>query len=267
MELCYPRFIHSEMLTHRDRARNSASSRAIPWKRFKGEAQSGSDPAEMIKKCMFRMIMDDPVTPLEFGTEQKGMVAGIKLEGEKAQEAMNIWLRARDAALLAADALSDLGVHKSLCNRLTEPFMWITVVMTSTDWKNFFALRTASDAEIHMQYIAKMMKYAFVCSEPQYLVPGTWHMPYIDPSEMTKYAATELRAISAGRCARVSYLTHDGLRDPMADIRLGARLVKDKHASPLEHVAEATNEPLLRSGPFRGWRQYRKTMPDDAVPE
>jgi len=34
-----------------------------------------------------------------------------------------------------------LGVTKQLCNRLLEPFMWHTVLITATEWENFFSLR------------------------------------------------------------------------------------------------------------------------------
>jgi len=41
----YPRFIHAEIMTHRDRARNAASSRAIPWK-AKRKRHGGESEAE-----------------------------------------------------------------------------------------------------------------------------------------------------------------------------------------------------------------------------
>jgi DNA-binding FadR family transcriptional regulator len=69
----------------------------------------------------------------------------------------------------------------------------------------------------------------------------------------------QLRKISVARCARVSYLTHDGRRDSAEDIRLHDQLAQNGHWSPFEHVAQSleTNE---RSGNFFGWRQYRKSF-------
>lgn len=192
--LTYPRFIHSEILTHRDRARNSASSRAIPW------------------PTMMQRIVNEPVIPIVWGSEQKGMQTGVGVEN--AEECERIWLEARDHAVASAQKLADLGVHKSLCNRLTEPWMWITVVMTSTEWKNFFRLRCHPDAEIHFQRIAGMLREALDESVPR----KRWvHLPFVvgydaqdedflwvDSDELLQY-----KKVSAARCARVSYLTHE----------------------------------------------------------
>lgn len=78
----------------------------------------------------------------------------------------------------------------------------------------------------------------------------------------------DLKKISVGRCARVSYLTHDGKRDTQADIDLhDNRLLHPSnpddpdHMSPFEHVAMAS--PGERSGNFIGWHQYRKDFPNE----
>lgn len=249
VEIRYPRFIHSEIMTHRDRARNSASSRAIPWPK------------------MMAAITDDPVVPIRFGSEQKGMQTGGEIDSP--EEARRVWLEARDNAVRSAQQLASLGVHKSLCNRLTEPFMWITVVMTATEWKNFFRLRCHPDAEIHFQKIAGMIREALATSTPRQLDAGMWHLPYVDSEEFvhaveTPYPGIEnWKKISAARCARVSYLTQDGVRDPAKDIELFDRLANGSgfgHWSPMEHVAEALATPE-RSGPFVGWKQLRKEFP------
>lgn len=284
MELTYPRFIHAEIMTHRDRARNAASSRAIPWERFD---KSGS----LSTKCMKGMILTEPVVPLYWGVEQKGMQSGADLAGEEAEQANKIWLEARDNAVASADKLAKLGIHKSLCNRLTEPFMWITVVMTATRWKNFFRLRNHKDAEKHFQLIARMTQEAIEASKPNELKVGEWHTPYISEEddvlikelEYNYHTQGSVRKqnqsllqkaecysdmsclvktyISAARAARVSYLTHDGKRDIQADLDLFAKLIDRTddviHASPLEHVAMAMGEQKA-SGCFIGWHQLRK---------
>lgn len=255
----YPRFIHSEIMTHRDRARNSASSRAIPWPKMK------------------QMIGDNPVVPIRFGSEQKGMQTGGEIEFPEAAE--SVWLKARDAALRYAQDLADMGVHKSIVNRLTEPFMWITVVMTATEWANFFRLRCHPDAEIHFQKIAGMIRDAMDASVPQ-LPPKIfrplsqrdnddggeyWHLPFVTGRDLDdllsgRYSLHEIKCISAARSARVSYLTHDGIRDPKLDIGLFEKLVQGSgfgHFSPHEHVAQGMDE-LVRSGPYIGWKQFRK---------
>ncbi len=253
VEIRYPRFIHSEIMTHRDRARNAASSRAIPWPK------------------MMAAITDDPVIPIRFGSEQKGMQTGGEIDNPA--EARDVWLRARDAAVVYAEMLAKLGVHKSICNRLTEPFMWITVVMTATEWENFFRLRCHPDAEIHFQKIAGMIRDAMRTSSPRPLAAGEWHRPYtsdvadIGVFEDRGYADDVLNRISAARCARVSYLTHDSKRDPMQDLELFDRLANGSgfgHWSPHEHVAQALATPE-RSGPFIGWKQFRKLFAQENV--
>jgi thymidylate synthase ThyX len=292
----YPRFIHAEIMTHRDRARNAASSRAIPWKskrkKMVNETQAEylmntSDDVGLVafsEKCMFRMIQDDPVIPIKWGCEQKGMQTGDEIPPEDQVKAREIWLKAMQNAVEAADQLSQLNVHKSLCNRITEPWMWITVLMSATEWKNFFRLRCHPDAEIHFQRIAGMIRDAMAASEPRKLGMFEWHTPFVDDEEKKEIegawrnarlnvpiemSATEcIKRISAGRCARLSYLTHDGKRDWNEDIGLATRLICRPddviHASPLEHVARASDKNM-RSGPFKGWFQYRKEFANENV--
>lgn len=320
IEAKYPRFIHAEIMTHRDRARNAASSRAIPWKR-KGKTQKRISQMEKgeyvigkgqfkeisldenetydyyVKNCMFSMIMTEPVVPISFGLEQTGMQSGDELTGEKRDEAIKIWLDARNNAVRSADMLAELGVHKSICNRLTEPFMWITTLMTATEWKNFFRLRCHPAAEKHFQKIAGMIREVKNASKPQFLISGEWHMPYLQEDEVEdlkipgnlkwcddreikpvlnshSYSFLETKVayykqISAARCGRLSYLTHDGIRDPKLDIKLCKQLIERDddvlHASPLEHVNEASSRMDLRSGPMRGWKQFRKEFANENV--
>ena len=244
----YPRFIHSEVMTHRDRARNAASSRAIPWPK------------------MMAAITNDPVIPIRFGSERKGMQTGEEVDDVEA--ARNAWLCARREAVYWAEQLASLGVHKSICNRLTEPFMWIEVVMTATEWENFFRLRCHPDAEIHFQKIAGMIRDALRVSEPKQRRVGELHLPFVDGYDLDELKAnsihpTHAKQISAARCARVSYLTHEGEYDPAKDIALFHKLANGSgfgHWSPMEHVAEALATPE-RSGPFIGWKQFRKEFP------
>jgi len=175
-------------------------------------------------------------------------------------------LEARDNAVKSAQQLADLGVHKSLCNRLTEPFMWITVIMTATEWANFFRLRCHPDAEIHFQQIAGMIREALGASKPTEAHEGDWHLPFIQPDERSLPLDVLCKA-SVARCARVSYLTHDGKRDLSKDLELFDRLIQGSgfgHWSPHEHVAQASCS-LVRSGPFVGWLQYRKLFPQENV--
>jgi hypothetical protein len=280
--MTYPRFIHAEFMTHRDRARNAASSRAIPWKRAKkGRPENTEDLDNLIDNCMMKMIMTDPVIPISFDHEQQGMQSGGPLEDQST--AMNIWLEARNDAVKHADRLASLGVHKSICNRLTEPFMWITVLCSATQWGNFFRLRCHPAAEKHFQKIASMTKKAIAESEPRQLLTGEWHCPYLLPAEQKEMTLANIigdtynvdlyRRYSTARCARVSYLTHDGTINADNDLKLVNRLLAPPgdpdeevmHASPFEHIAQAQDDPKHRSGPFIGWSQYRKWFPNECL--
>lgn len=285
--ITYPRFIHSEILTHRDRARNSASSRAIPW------------PKMMVA------ISENPVIPIRWGSEQKGMQAGCEIPEKMQDLARVIWLAVRDKAIEAAEMLHNIGrtycelaeqteeaqriqdflgtdialndlsvteedrqvkIHKSIPNRVTEPWMWITVVMTATEWANFFRLRCHPDAEIHFQRIAGMIRNALERSKPIEVGYCGWHLPFIQPDEVSVDLEVRKKC-SVARCARVSYLTHEGTRDIGKDLELFERLVTGSgfgHWSPHEHVAQALPIPE-RSGPFIGWRQYRKEFPQECA--
>jgi hypothetical protein len=176
------------------------------------------------------------------------------------------------AAVDAATELSyvgSAGVHKQQANRLLEPFSWHTVVITGTDWRNFFALRTPPDAQPEFQRVARLMLAAYRESVPQQLTDEQWHLPFVRPDERATYGNDEQywRKVSAGRCARVSYLTHDGRRDPDKDIDLHDMLRASGHMSPFEHVVRPmTQEELAaggRSGNFGGWVQYRKQLDNE----
>ncbi len=256
----YPRAIHSEIMTHRAFSRNAASSRAIPTEK------------------LIQRVIDDPWIPSYIGKNQKGMQAGEELAEETRAAAVAVWLLARDSAVEKARYLVSHGVHKQVVNRIIEPWMWITVIVSATEWENFFGLRDHPMAEPHFQELARKAKAAMAESTPKKLRPGLWHMPLVDDSDLVEVGRLvgmcsdqELRIhwakVSVGRCARVSYLTHDGRRDIREDIALHDRLVGQVplHASPTEHVAMALeeNDGDVWSGNFRGWKQYRKTLKNE----
>lgn len=275
----YPRIVHSEILTHRDRARNSASSRAIPF------------------PTMMKRIEEEPFVPIRWGAEEGSMQMGGTIPEKMWPLARQIWLDARDDAVKHAKRLYRIGhtwceygnlieegdydvkIHKSLPNRITEPWMWITVIMTATEWKNFFRLRCHPDAEEHFQKIACMMRDAMEVSVPRQLAEGEWHLPFIyeeDRRLVSENVALNravvndelfyLKRISTARIARVSYLTHEGKRDHSKDMELFDRLSMGSgfgHYSPFDQVAEATNDPEFRSGPLLGWKQFRKEFANE----
>lgn len=224
-EVTFPRFILAEVNTHRMLSRNSASSRAIPTEK------------------LIQRVTDAPFVP-EFNVRVTGMGVGDALHPSEQAEARGHWLNVRDAAVDAAGWLTH--TDKSRVNRLLEPFMWHTAIITATDWSNFFALRTDANAQPEFRTIASMMLDAYLASTPSLLTSSEWHLPLVDDVEIWTEANTypepwidwEMwRKVCVGRCARVSYLTHDGVRDLQADIALHDRLMTNGHLSPHEHAA------------------------------
>jgi thymidylate synthase ThyX len=245
----YPRFIHSEMMTHRAFSRNAASSRAIP-----------------IKK-MIAAVRAEPALPVYWGRNQTGMSAREEIAPELAERARAEWTAALDDALRHAERLAaqDIDLHKQLVNRLLEPFAWITVIITATEWANFFTQRAHPDAQPEIKHIAEMMLQAYGASTPQPVALGRWHLPLIQDDER-ELPDAELCKLSVARCARVSYLTHDGKRDRGKDLELYERLLgggANGHWSPFEHVATPALDPQQHSANFVGWEQYRKRFPGE----
>jgi thymidylate synthase ThyX len=251
MEARYPRFIHSEMMTHRVFSRNAASSRAIP-----------------IKK-MIAAVREDPAMPIFWGKNQSGMSARSEISVEARRLAEAEWQAALQNALRTAEQLSDsaIDLHKQLVNRILEPFAWITVIITATEWSNFFTQRCHEDAQPEIAHIAALMLDGYRASRPALVGPGGWHTPLIQDDERL-LPVEMLKQISVARCARVSYLTHDGKRDPQKDVELFERLVEggaNGHWSPFEHVATPAEDAGVRSGNLRGWHQFRKSFPQENV--
>lgn len=161
-----------------------------------------------------------------------------------------------------------VGLHKQIANRILEPWMHITVIMSTTTHANWFALRDHPDAQPEIAELARQMRVAIEASTPVLRHHGEWHLPYVDKHEFMEYSIEDCLKMSTARCARVSYLTHDGKRSVKRDLQLHDRLVASdpKHASPSEHQAMALDRPE-RWGNFVGWKQYRKTLENEAAPE
>lgn len=257
--LCtYNRTEHSELLTHRVFSRNSASSRAIPAKKLR------------------ELVLAAPAMPMHWGQNQKGMQATEEIADPEVGE--DWWRDALATIALYHKRGEELGVHKQIVNRLLEPWMPITIVLSATDHANWFHLRNHKDAHPTMQTLAKLMWEAFHNHMPQYIAPGGWHLPFIRPDDIEGADSTEeLLKISVGRCARTSYLTHNGIRDKSEDIALHDKLaatasggIDPMHASPFEHQARALGHgslPPFRIGNFEGWQQYRKMFEYEAGPD
>lgn len=248
MEVTFPRFILPEFNTHRMFSRNSASSRAIPVEK------------------MIQRVKENPFIPEYWGANQPGMQAHQEIPENLKTYAYMEWVRAFGEAIRAAEYLAGVGVHKQLANRLLEPFSWHTVIVSATEWDNFFALRCHPDAQPEIRKIAEMMRDEMALSTPQLIQFGEWHLPLTpDLQELTRnYDDEQIKRISAGRCARVSFLTHDRKRDPEKDIALCEdKIIAPGHMSPLEHVARPAANPEIFYGNFKGWQQFRQEIPHE----
>lgn len=280
LQLRYPRFIHAEFMTHRVFSRNASSSRAIPVEK------------------QIALIKEDTAMPLHWGKNQPGMQAFeesdayINIAGKPvAYTSQEAWLEARDRAIAVAEAYHAAGYHKQIVNRILEPFAHISVVVTATDFENFFWLRRHKDAQPEIKILADNMFWAMEASEPVELGYKEWHLPYVTQEDRDKvfdltamYHASDdidpwtemLIKISVARCARVSYLTHDGKKpDVHKDMALYERLVGSEplHASPAEHQARPDEivygehvklwqSPHLH-GNLTGYQQFRKMLPGE----
>ena len=253
-QLRYWRPIHSELMTHRVFSRNAGSSRARP-------------SAKIIEQ-----VGTEPWGPIHWGANQAGMQAHTELDATTIANAKERWLLAAQAAALHATKLTQLGAHKQIVNRLLEPFTYIDVLVTATDFANWFALRDHPDAQPEIQELARLMKYEYEQSIPNKIYLGEWHLPYISEDDWKaaerhcqigritrdmpyyKEKLLVLLKVSVARCARVSYKAFDGNVAPIEkDLELYEQLLGKQpvHASPAEHQAT----------PLREFKLYTK-VPD-----
>lgn len=282
-QLRYPRFIHAELMTHRVFSRNASSSRAVPVEKLIAD------------------IERDPAMPVHWGKNQKGMQANEELDQWNKGRAHIFWLTAMKLAIHSAKNLIEAGAHKQIVNRILEPFSHINVVLTSTYWANWYGLRNHEDAQPEIRLLAQRMQDAQTLSKPVLLQPGEWHLPYIkandweiayqtlrsqhpDTDEILGYQIRDvLLKVSTARCARVSYLTHDGRETTLEeDFALYERLMERAplHASPAEHQAtpdfyqhnDMHKDNLVEGwkksnhwGNFYGWIQHRKLLPNEFI--
>lgn len=319
-ELEYPRFIHSEFMTHRLFSRNAASSRAIP-----------------VNKSI-SLVLENTARPIHWGKNQPGMSAKEECFNEIHEEAQlyfsngdqwvrhasaeyvlnskfigvvdalpekaepftycllstsshsreNWWNLARDSAISFATQFTTSQYHKQIVNRLLEPFTMIKVVLTATEYDNFFHLRAHPDAQPEIQELATAMYEAIKESIPVKLDHTQWHMPYYRSgfwnSDMPETLEDALK-ISSSCCAQVSYRVLNDTLEKAEDIY--TKLIESKpcHASPTEHQARPFEHVTINtarffdgsnwergathvdragkfwSGNFSGWVQHRQLIP------
>lgn len=280
-EIQLPRFILAELNTHGMLKKNTQSSRAVPI------------------KSMLDMYHENFFIPAMFGKNQSGMSSQNYLSPEENDAAIDMWCSAERSMRYVVEKLGDkdgLNVHKQWAARLYEPFMYVKLVITATEWENFEWLRDDLDAaQPEMVDLARKMKQAKDASTPTLLEPGMWHMPYVK-SVVDEYGEKQVffdandeiidvetaLMISASCAAQMSYRKAD-------DSIEKAKLVYDRlfggakpHMSPTEHQGQVMGMPTFGtcnihdmwpegyshmdrngyfwSGNLKGFVQYRKIL-------
>lgn len=248
-ELTYPRYIHSEFMTHRVFSRNASSSRAIPVRR------------------VIEQVRENPVMPPKVFMNQKGMVGETEADEVTATAFHVLWEEAAENACKTAEMMERLGIHKQHVNRILEPFQFIKVIVTATDWCNFFVLRLAPDAQPEIRELAsaiydEMNRYrnkdvGVLELDKEHIVVS---LPYITDEDIKEIGKEEyllLMKISVARCARVSYNNHDGSKpDIEKDLKLYGHLYDSKHMSPMEHAC-IRDEDHRKNANLTGWKSLR----------
>ena len=225
----YPRFIHAELMTHRVFSRNGQSSRAVTLR---------------------KSLSQSPVFPTSFGKNAPGMSSKEALSPLRTIFCKALWWSTANGVRAAAFLMSKLGLHKQWANRPLEWQQNIKVVVTSTEWDNYFGLRLDSaTVQPEMVELAKAMKHEMDLSDPVQLQPGEWHLPYIDTYrnpvtgtlqyfvDVDELTLAEAKTISVSCCAQVSYRNLD--KNLYKAEQILARLADrdDPHLSPFEHQA------------------------------
>jgi len=293
IEVEMPRVLLAELNTHRMFSRNSASSRAIPThKQIRrvlddpyipsvwGQDQPGmqgteplTDPADIeTAEAAWLHARDHSVLSaiaLMGGSKQLLYGANGKIfTGHALEDARKLQERVEDLKTQTGIQIADLGfrMHKQNPNRLLEPWVWHIVAITSTEWNNFYGLRTDSHAEPHIQIVAGRMLEAHKASVPSKIDYNDWHLPYVTEDDKHKYSMDLLVKMAVARCARNSYQTQSDQKAVDDEIRIYNQLISNGHASPLEHPARPmTPDELSESefnGNFRGWWQHRSDVPN-----
>ena len=283
LQVTMPRFILAEFNTHRVHSRNSASSRAIPVER------------------RIEQIRSAPFVPEAFGKNKSGMQASEGLDADKDAIARELWRDAAADAVKHAAALARIEVHKQHANRVIETYAWHTVVVTSTEWDNWDALRVSKLAQPEMFKVAGMMKEVRAASSPRRVDYVDWHLPYVESDDVGAYLQAnaangrtrselmlDMAKLSAGRCAAVSYERQSSTSDMTKAIARADGLVSNGHMSPLENALRPMNIHELEIfgkaeyvwnkvafvptgrlryflGNVEGWVQLRKMIPGEDV--
>jgi len=264
IEAEFPRIVLAEFNTHKALNRNASSSRAIPVPKMIEQART------------------NPAFPARFGAANKGMQdAGehdrpvvfwdangnlIELSPEEA------WRHSANIVADIAEAWYKAGYAKQICNRWIETVQMMKVVITGTEWNNFFWLRDHGAADPTIEQLAKVIRKAMDETEAIELQPGEWHVPYYNNgywkphkeafgggviTDVFGHSLEHALTISSSCCAQTSFRSLDDTIEKaqgvVAKLNLrGEEPDQPVHASPLEHQATPIepSEQLLQMNPM-----------------
>jgi hypothetical protein len=208
----FPKCLLAEFNTHRMLSRNWESSRARPV------------------GTVISQVMLDPYIPKFTGTA-KGM-QGIELSDVLADRALYRWLNARDNAVTQAQEMIAIGIHKQDANRLLEPWMKVSGIVTGTEWNNLYNLRNHPHAQPAFCEFAAEMQRLDNATLAKPISIGEWYKPWPE----LNLAANTCKAAS------ISYANHAKDRTDEDYLRIHDDLIDANpiHFSPTEHCAIAT---------------------------
>lgn len=245
LEVEMPRYLVAQLNTHRVFSRNSASSRAMPT------------------IGVIRRAIHEPVEPAVWSANCAGMRPKEALTGIRLLAVKAVWRLGRYANVGVAYTLASLGLHKQYTNRWLEMHVTTKVLISSTEWDNFFDLRIDEAAQCDMAEVAVAIKKALAFSHPVSVAYDTWHLPYVGHVDgaTPKLSLCKSIAVSVSMCAQVSYRSADVT--PAKAMRVCKALLSGKklHASPFEHVSvcerDTVRDTRAATNFHKAWTQCR----------
>jgi thymidylate synthase ThyX len=172
LQLRYPRFIHAEAKTHRVIKQGSEECESIALTQNHAlmddpalSRNASSSRAIPVAK-MLEQVRNAPAMPIHWGKNQPGMQAHEELGWAERDYVKAKWFEAAGKAADIAEEMMNEGAHKQVVNRILEPFQFISVIVTASEWANFFILRDHPDAQPEIRFLAQLMKQAMDASTP-----------------------------------------------------------------------------------------------------
>lgn len=258
LECRFPTSILAQLNTYGSIAKNARSMRAAPTSVFLKEVEGS------------------PVMPVRWEVKGKGMGAAGPMGEADAEICQRHYMAARDAVLLACEAIAARGASKEVVNKLLSPWAETVGVYTATfpAWCHYLNQRATGHADPHHGVLARAIGRAIRDSVPTFLSYGEWHLPYLTAREFggTDWRDPDSVAVarhaSVRRVRRVSYSPFDGVADsPESDKAKHDESRDAGHWSCFEHQAHPSCDPGRRSGRMVGWVEYRQTFPGQVNPD